>query len=286
MTQLAREVKVVNEMLRVNKIKNVGERLETLALFHAIAEAGRDLNKDSPPGLRNLWMCFKTDIIDGEDHTAILLRLKTDGPLQDRNLFHPPVSRRECMLSYVQLFNSEKLTSETSLLDCTTEQQMLAFARQVMAERDELAKIILENNTRLEALSTGTISDLLELVQSNGPENNKKNVVQFMSQLCPSESVCVVDQAGIIAPLIMRDGTISPGTPPEWLGGMMVRKSGRTISYGNNKYQKLVDKTTYRRSNKSETKHLKIEARRLRQEANAARRGFSDINKERSYDRD
>ena len=291
MTNLAQTVIQVNEMLAVNKIKNIGENLETLALFGAIAEAGRQLNQESPPSLRNIWMCFQASLTDGSECCEILLRLMTDGPLQDRDLFKPPITRTGHFQSYIRLFDETKLTRESDVLKCTNEQEVLAVTRQIIAERDELANMVTTNNRKIKWLTTASIPDLMNLVHGRGPESTKKNVVSFLSTMSPTESVCVIDQAGNIAPLVVRNNKLEAGQAPEWLNGMLVRKCGRTIAYGKSQLNSTVDRTSYRRKNFQDKKYQKVNQQRLKREAYSAKRNFRDATNSktdghRSYDRE
>ena len=289
MGDLLRIVTNANIMLKTNKIRNIGTFLETQALFMAICEDGRELHKKSPATLRNLWPCFQVNWTDGDDYCEILVRLNNDGPLQDRDSFCPPVSRVDYFGAFCQKYDDGNFTSMSQIMTMLSdsilgedEEGMLCEAfKKIIKERDSMSEVVKLDRGRLEWLANATAEEILAVILNNDHVHNRNKVVRMMSDFSTQDSICVVDSAGFILPLAVRNDKVVPGPPPTWLNDMTVRRSGRTIAHGNNKLNHLVDKTSYRRNNWAESKFQKVQNVRFRRETNQRRRNMNDAKKDR-----
>ena len=263
----------------MNRIRNVGMYDETLALFTSITERGRQLNVESPPSMKNLWLCFKADFTDGEECTEILLRLRTDGPLSDRDIFCPPPSRRSMFDPIKKILSTETFVTQEQLMEHRDEQHLVQLSLKAISERDAMLRLLTMNEPKYLWIMNATLEELAQFIEANGSTLMEKRVVKMMTDITSQESVCVVDPNGNILPLTIKDEKLVKGPTPGWVEGMSIRKSGRTIAYGNPKFNTMVDRTAHRRTNQQQVKYTKYESTRLRREAFQNRRGFNDLRK-------
>ena len=264
--------------------------METQALFMAICENGRELHSRAPTSLRNLWPCFRASWTDGDENCEILVRLQNDGPLQDRDSFHPPMNRASYFERYQKRLDNSGFTTISQIMTLMQdailgedEEGLITQAfKKVLKERDSAVDLFGLDKRRLEWLSTASVEEILSAISVNDQLSNRNKVVRMMTEFSAQDSICVVDGKGFILPLGVENDRVVPGAPPAWLNDMTVRRAGRTIAHGNTNLNHLVDRTSYRRNNWAQNKFQKIENTRFRRESNQRRKSITDARKDRS----
>ena len=102
-TDLIHMGKRFNRFLVDNHVKSIEAFPETLAMFIGLCEKARMLNAQAPAAMKSIWLCFGHWSTDCGKNAEIVLKLKLDGPLSDRDNWLPKYNRKvKIILKYTK----------------------------------------------------------------------------------------------------------------------------------------------------------------------------------------
>ena len=265
-----------NKFLATNNVKSLSAYPELEAIFLALCEKGRNLNYQAPPRMKNMWLCFAYWTSDNGSSAEILLKLKTDGPLSDRDFFIQKRDRstifkqyREAMVQRHQMNASELDWSEIDDSHLSDEELRPAF-KALLKEVNRLNEVVEGKKDRFVICEKSSVSQLMDIVLENG-KLRKIDIFQKMwSDM--NQPLVVLNEDGRMASLGIKNGEIQELPNPAWLNNLVLYKEGRKIGYGdrtqNGKIEYRSDRNKFKNMAKSEKKG-EYDARNYQRKRNA-----------------
>jgi len=249
-----------NKFLARNSVKSLSAYPELEAIFLSLCEKGRTLNYQAPPKMKNLWLCYAYWTQDNGAAAEVLLKLKMDGPLADRDCFIPKRDRETVFQKYRQsIVQRQQRTSrnwENVDMRNVRDDQLRPACTSMLKEIRRLTEVIEGNKERFDFCEKATTSQLLEKVMQNGIVR-KIDIFQKLWEQHDAPLV-LIDESGRMASLTVKDGEIAEIQSPPWLDNLVLYKEGRKIRYGdksqNGKIEYKSERNRYKALAKSERK--------------------------------
>lgn len=243
-----------------NAVKNLSLYPELLATFLAICEEGRELNHTSPAVMKPSWLCFGYWSTDCGKSIEVVLKIRLDGPLADRDCFEPRYTRSGTFKQYrlglkrriekanIHFFSScdwDNMGREALIRNAKEMQQNLVRFRDVTSG----------NLKYLELLEQIPLNDLLKGLHEGGADMKMKEFIRYFRDI--ETPLVLIDQEGNMGAVELEDGEIVTATPPAWLNGLVLYREGRRVAFGDAKRNGQIDRHAYKNKFKTEAKITK-----------------------------
>ena len=207
-----------------------------------------------------------------------------DGPLLDRDLFNPPYDREHVFgnlqrqLEFQAAKRAGEIITADDLANISDPEDWKAVASQLLVENQHLRTQIEGDINRLEFCKVADFDELLEHLTNYGRTQKMENFCRFFEDL--DEPIVTIDEKGVLCPLRIEDGEVVEAPPPGWVLNMQVYCKKRTIAFGDKRFNRFVEKDTYRNKFRDQAKFEKTTEHKFRQSARARREETENMRRE------
>jgi len=228
-----------------NKIRSIEAFPETWATYLGLCEKSRYLHDQCPIAMKNVWICFGHWSTDNGSCAEVVLKIKLDGPLLDRDNWMPKFCRaalftdcrEKLKLQFPDMEKAKKFANynwseaPTELLPEACE-EMAKLLKNMTESVDKQAQV-------LKFCQTASPDQLLTDLSTKGRLSKIDAFVRFFRD--SSEDLVLVDENAKIAAVKIENGKVVEGTSPSWLQGLVLYRENRKISYGDRTQNFKVD---------------------------------------------
>ena len=260
MRHLLGQVKTFNAYLSANLIMNLALYPEFLACFQAICEMGRHLNDTCPPSMKGAWLCFAYWTADDGKSNEVVIKVKLDGPVGDRNIFNPVYGRDQTFKDYRKQLSRRIEKGNIHFYskcdwDSMTRDQLASTAKKMQADLVNFRDITEGNLQYLENLETASLEELLDGIRDGGRDWKLKQFIRFYKDI--QQDLVIINQKGEMCSADMIDGEVVEVDPPSWLDKWVLFDEGRRVTYGDRSLNGTIERHTLRNKYKLEAKQQK-----------------------------
>ena len=157
-----------------------------------------------------------------------------DGPLEDRDVMHNPVTAKEALVDFVKRRDEQlsrlKLSgiTEQVLKGTTTINDLFELSVKLTNDVKKLTGYIKREEKLVSDITDKNFEEIFEILKCSGEVITRSKIVKSLSQV--SNAVVIVDRNAAFLPFkITTSGKLKATNPPDWLSKLCVRKKIREV---------------------------------------------------------
>ena len=237
--------------------------------------------------MKGAWLCFGYVQTDDGRANEVLIKVKLDGPLEDRNVFNPVNDRKLVIGDYRKQLKRRVEKGNIHFYskcnwDTMSREQLATTAKQMQADLVQFRDITEGNMVYLEQLEMAPLEDLLDGLRDGGRDWKLKQFVRYYKD--KEWDLVIINQKGVMGSVDIIDDEVVEVDAPSWLDRWVLFDEARRVSYGNRSLNGSIDRNMVRNKYKHEAQVQKKETRKQRFQAQKQREG--GFQKQDRYDYD
>ena len=244
-TELLHMGRRFNRFLTDNQIKSIEAFPETLSMFLGLCEQSRMLNEQSPPAMKGIWLCFGHWSTDCGKNAEIVLKLKLDGPLSDRDNWLPKFNRKVLFADLIGVLNTKypAIEKAESFIQIDWQDQPEAIQAEACVEMAEMIRSFVHGaKAEMKILNfcrKASPDQILKHLLAKGRLNKIDSMCRFFED--DDEDLVLINQTGHMGAVRLENNKVVAGENPEWLNGLVLYRENRKIGYGDKSQNFKVD---------------------------------------------
>ena len=188
---------------------------------------------------------------DDGSNAEILLQLRLDGPLSDRDQIHEPLTINATFGKFITVM--EKRSTESNfnfdkamIVGCSDLENLKVVTIQLMDNTENLRNFLFKNVENLKNLMNANSMDILSNLQSL--TKNKRMLQLAISFKDHKDPIVVLDSLGNMMAIDVDDeNNLVQANKPDWLSNVSLFKRGNTWAHGDQFKHNTIDRGQNRR---------------------------------------
>jgi hypothetical protein len=202
-------------------------------------------------------------MLDDGSNAEILLQLRLDGPLSDRDQVHEPLSLEATFGNFISVMEKASVDSKinfdkATVVGCTDLETLKTATIRLMDNYTNIQNVLFGEISRMKNLTVANNMDILSNLQSM--TKTKRMLQLAIAFKDHKDPIVVLDSLGNMMALdIDEENNLVQANKPDWLAQISLFKRGNNWAHGDQNKHNAIDRNQNRRKARFQHQAIKDE---------------------------